>query len=123
MKIAIALLSSLVLGMPALACDKVDAAKVQLALAEMGASWSEQDGRVVLHWGREWDGAAAPQRARLLQAFAQGDACLAGGPREIAFYRKGELVGRAAPAQGVQLLDAATLRVARGGAAATDCTK
>ncbi len=123
MKTATALLLSLVLGTPALACDKVDAAKVQLTLAEMGASWSEQDGRVVLHWGWEWDGAPAPQRVRLLQAFADGDACLAGRPREIAFYRKGELVGRSAPAIGVQLLDTATVRVARSGAAAADCAR
>lgn len=123
MKTATALLLSLVLGTPVLACDKVDAAKVQLALAEMGASWSEQGSGVVLHWGREWDGAAAPQRARLLQAFADGDACLAGRPREIAFYRKGQLVGRSAPASGVQLLDTATVRVARSGSAAADCTK
>lgn len=89
----------------AFACDKVDAAKVQLVLSEMGAVWSEQAGSVRFDWGREWDGAAPRQRVALLQAFADGDACLSGRAREVAFYRKGKLVGRASPITGLQLLD------------------
>jgi len=94
---------------PAIACDKVDAAKVQLVLSEMGTQWSEQDGRVTLHWGWEWDGATRAQRLQLLRTFASGDGCLSGQGREINFYRKGRLVGMAAPAAGVQLVsDTAT---------------
>lgn len=74
-------------------------------LSEMGAEWSDRDGGVKLDWGWEWDGAASPQRLRLLQAFAEGDACLTGQTREISFYRKGKLVGRASPAFGIQLLN------------------
>jgi hypothetical protein len=96
---------------PAGACDQVDAAKVQLMLSETGAQWSERGGRVVLEWGWAWDGAAAAQRLGLLAAFAQGDTCLAGRSREIEFYRKGALVGRAGPA-GVQLLGQAAPRPA-----------
>lgn len=92
----------------AFACDKVDAAKAQLALSEMGAQWSEQDGRVTLEWGWEWDGAARPQRLELLRAFASGDGCLTGQAREIKFYRKGRLVGVASPTAGVQLVGDST---------------
>lgn len=92
-----------------MACDKVDAAKVQSVLSEMGAQWSERDGRVTLHWGWEWDGAAGAQRLGLLRAFADGDVCLTGQAREISFFRKGKLVGMASPTSGVQLVsDTAT---------------
>jgi hypothetical protein len=88
----------------AVACDKVDAAKVQFALSEMGAQWSEQGGRAMLEWGWAWDGTGRAQRLELLRAFAGSDSCLTGRAREIAFYRKGQLVGMALPATGVQLV-------------------
>lgn len=88
----------------AVACDKVDAAKVQATISEMGSQWSERDGGVSLDWGRAWDGAAEKQRIGLLRAFAEGDVCLTGRAREISFYRHGKLVGRSGAA-GIQLLD------------------
>jgi hypothetical protein len=112
-KTLIALLLAGVCSTSAIACDKVDAAKVQFMLSEMGAEWSDRDGRIKLDWGWEWDGAPSPQRLRLLQAFAEGDACLTGQTREISFYRKGKLVGRASPAFGIQLLnDSASVQAA-----------
>ena len=104
MKNVCAWLLALSCAAPVLACDKVDAANVQAALSEMGTQWSERAGVVNLEWGREWDGTAAAQRLALLRAFAEGDACLAGRPREISFYRQGKLVGRSGAA-GIQLLD------------------
>lgn len=104
MKTAAALLLAASCSGSAVACDKVDAAKVQFTLSEMGAQWSEQDGRVTLHWGWEWDGAAPAQRLGLLRAFAEGDGCLTGQAREIRFYRNGKLVGQASPTAGVQLV-------------------
>lgn len=109
MKNVCALLLTLSCAAPVLACDKVDAANVQAAFSEMGAQWTERAGGLNLEWGREWDGTAAAQRLGLLRAFAEGDACLAGRPREISFYRQGKLVGRAGPA-GIQLLDTAPPR-------------
>jgi hypothetical protein len=90
--------------MPAMACQKVDAAQLQSVLSEMGAQWSERDGRVMLQWGWEWDGAGPAQRLALLRAFADGDTCLAGQAREISFYRKGMLVGTASPTSGIHLV-------------------
>lgn len=109
MKTVATLLLGALCSASAIACDKVDAAKVQFVLSEMGAQWSERDGRVTLHWGWEWDGAPRAQRLGLLRAFADGDGCLAGQVREISFYRKGKLVGKVSPKSGVQLVsDTAT---------------
>lgn len=105
---------------PALACDKVDAAKVQFIFSEMGAEWSEQSGLVRLDWGRAWDGTAPRQRVALLQAFADGDACLSGRAREVVSYRRGKLVARASPTNGLQLLDEAA-RPTRPAATGGDC--
>jgi hypothetical protein len=113
MKALSALLLAGLCSTSAIACDKVDAAKVQFTLSEMGTVWSEQDGRVKLDWAWEWDGAAPRQRLALLQAFAEGDVCLTGQTREISFYRKGKLVARASPTSGIQLLnDSATAQTA-----------
>jgi hypothetical protein len=104
MKTVSALLLALACTGQAMACDKVDAANVQVALADTGTQWSERGGEVSLDWGRVWDGTAARQRLGLLKAFAEGDVCLTGRAREISFYHQGRLVGRASPA-GIQLLD------------------
>ena len=114
MKTLPALLLTAFCALPAFACDKVDAAQVQLAFAEMGAEWSEQGGRVAVEWGRARDGAAAERRLRLLRTFAQADACLSGAARPIAFHRNGRLVGAAWPG-GIELVPAA---VKSAGAAA-----
>lgn len=103
MKTLPAMLLSAFCAMPAFACDKVDAAKVQSILAEMGVSWSEQAGRVAVEWGRAWDGAGADLRLQLLRTFTQGDACLSGVTRAIAFHRNGRLVGTASAA-GIELV-------------------
>lgn len=113
MKTLPALLLSALCAMPASACDQVDAARVQLAFAEMGAWWSEHDGRVSVEWGRAWDGAGPQRRAELLRTFAQADACLSGATRRIDFHRQARLVGTASAA-GIELAPA----VSRVGAAA-----
>lgn len=102
--------------MPVLACDRLDAARLQSTFAEAGATWSDRGGAVRLEWGRVWDGAAPAQRLALLRAFAQGDACLAGRPRAIVFERNGKAVGSASPGAGVQLLDETPRAVAANAA-------
>ncbi|HEY0886329.1 MAG TPA: hypothetical protein VGE20_13655 [Ramlibacter sp.] len=113
MKTLPALLLSALCAMPASACDKADAAQVQLAFAEMGAWWSEQGGRVAVELGRAWDGAGPQRRVHLLRTFAQADACLSGAARSLDFRRHARLVGTASAA-GVELAPA----VSRVGAAA-----
>ncbi|HWI80775.1 hypothetical protein [Ramlibacter sp.] len=95
----------------AVACDRLDATQVLAAMADMGAAWSEQGGTVALELGPAWDGAADPQRLRLLGAFAASDACLAGQSRRISFHRRGQLVGLAAGGA-VQLVGAGVRRAA-----------
>jgi hypothetical protein len=90
----------------------VDAAKVQFALSEMGAQWSERSGRVSLDWGPAWDGASTARRLALMHAFAQGDACLSGQIREITFHRRGRLVATASLREGIALLDDAAQALA-----------
>lgn len=109
MKTVPALLLALACAGQSIACDKVGAANVQAAFTDAGTQWSERGGVVTLDWGRVWEGTAAAQRMEMLRSFAEGDACLAGGAREISFYHHGKLVGRASPA-GIQLLDAAPPR-------------
>jgi len=41
----------------------------------------------------------------LIKTFADSDACLNGSAREIKYYRKGKLVGKASPTTGIKLLD------------------
>jgi len=102
-KAALALLFATSCTTAALACDKVDAAKVQRAFAEAGASWTDRAAGVALEWGWAWDGAPAARRLALLKAFAAGDECLTGAARPISFYRNGRLVGTASAA-GVHLV-------------------
>lgn len=111
MKTLPVLLLSAFCALPASACDRVDAAQVQLAFAEMGAWWSEQGGRVVVEWGRAWDGAGPQRRMQLLRTFAQADACLSGAARTIDFHRQARLVGTASAA-GVELAPAVSLGAA-----------
>lgn len=114
MKNLTAMVLSALCAMPASACDKVDAAKVQLVFAELGVSWSEQGGHIAVEWGRAWDGAGADRRLRLLRTFAQADACVSGVTRAIDFHRNGRLVGTASAAGMALVPD----RVKSAGAAA-----
>lgn len=73
-------------------------------LREM-ASWSEKGGKIRFDWGADWDAADRRQRLGLITTFADSDACLTGRAREIEYYRKGKLVGRASPTKGISLAE------------------
>jgi hypothetical protein len=105
-KIAVLILATccLFFASPSAACDKEAARKVQAMLKNM-ATWYEKDNEVAFKWGNDWDHATPDQRLGLIRTFADSDACLTGKAREIKFYRKGKLVGKASPTWGIKLLD------------------
>jgi len=104
MKTLVALAAALFFSTSAIACDKEAAIKVQSMLRDM-ATWQEKDGKTSFKWGSDWDHASQQQRLGLIRTFADSDACLTGRPREINFYRKGKLVGKASPTSGIRLVD------------------
>jgi hypothetical protein len=86
------------------ACDESKARNVQSMLQSMG-TWNEKSGVTTFKWGAAWDDFAPHERKGMITAFADSDACLTGRPREINFYRKGKLVGKASPSSGIRVLD------------------
>lgn len=104
MKTLIALTFTLLFSVSAIACDQAAASSVQSMLRDM-ATWYEKDGKITFKWGSDWDQAAPHERLGLIRSFADSDACLTGRPREINFYRKGKLVGKASPSSGIRLVE------------------
>ena len=100
----IALIVAFLFSTSAIACDQVAAGRVQTMLHDM-ATWYEKDGKITFKWGSDWDHAAPHERLGLIRSFADSVACLTGRTREINFYRKGKLVGKASQASGIQLVD------------------
>lgn len=86
------------------ACDEAKARNVQSMLQGMGV-WSETGGVTTFKWGSAWDDFAPHERTGMIKSFANADACLKGMAREINFYRKGKLVGKASPSSGISLID------------------
>ncbi len=68
-------------------------------------SWSMKQGIVVYRWGSDWDQIPRDKRLKLIEGFANCDACITGGAREIVFFRKGKRVGEASPSTGIRLID------------------
>ena len=48
-----------------------------------------------------YDNMTPSERKGVITAYADADACLSGKPRSIHFYRKGKLVGKADPVEGI----------------------
>lgn len=88
----------------ALACDESRARNVQSMMQSMG-TWNENSGVTTFKWGAAWDDFAPHERKGMISAFADSDACLKGVAREINFYRKGKLVGKASPSSGIRVVD------------------
>lgn len=83
-------------------CNVNYAKKIQKNFKQM-ATWKVMDGVVIFKWGYVWDDLAPEERLKLIQGFADSDACIIGKAREIRFYRKGNLVGKADPTWGIEL--------------------
>lgn len=68
------------------------------------ASVSEKNGKVYSAWNDNWHAATLPQKEGMIAAIANSDACLTGGTRYIFIHYNGELVARADPIKGIEVL-------------------
>lgn len=85
------------------ACDKADALRVRDMLSEFAKSHQEGD-HLAVHWVYKIEADSEAKRLKMVQAYADVDACLTGGAREILFYRKQKLMGIASPTSGIRLV-------------------
>lgn len=84
-------------------CNPMAAREVQSMLAEFARSHVEGD-HLAVHWVYKIENQPEPKRLKMVQTYADMDACLNGGPREIMFYRQNKLMGIASPNSGVRLV-------------------
>jgi hypothetical protein len=85
-------------------CDLAGAARLQDNLAQL-SSWKESKKGVEVTWNKFF-ATQPPEKARkLIETFANVDACLTGKAREIRFFSDGQLVGKASPDTGIVVAD------------------
>lgn len=84
-------------------CDKMVALDVQSGIREF-AKWRIEGDHLAVHWVYKIEKLPEAERLRMVRTYADMDACLSGGAREIMFYRKEKLMGIASPASGVRLI-------------------
>ena len=84
-------------------CNKVAAQDVQLGIREF-AKWHMEGDHLAVHWTYAIEKQPETKRLQRITTYADMDACLGGGAREIMFYRKGKLMGIASPNSGFRLI-------------------
>ena len=84
-------------------CNKDAAQEVRRGLSEFAKSHVEGD-HLTVHWTYAIEKQPEAKRLQMVTTYANMDACLGGGAREIMFYRKGKLIGIASPTSGVRLV-------------------
>nr|WP_315249260.1 hypothetical protein [uncultured Duganella sp.] len=84
-------------------CNKSAAMDVRTMLDEFAKTHIEGD-HLAVHWIYKIEKESEPKRLKMVQTYADMDACLSGGAREIMFYRKNKLMGIASPDTGVRLV-------------------
>jgi hypothetical protein len=104
MKTTVALCFTILFSTTSFACDETASRNVQKMLHEMAIWYADKD-IITFKWGSDWDEATPTEKLSLIKTFANSDACLTGKPREINFYRKGKLVGKASPTSGINLIN------------------
>jgi hypothetical protein len=90
-------------GAGAAECNKAAALDVKQMLSEFVKSHQEGD-HLSVHWIYKIEKDPEAKRLKMVQVYADMDACLTGGAREIMFYRKEKLMGIASPSSGVRLV-------------------
>lgn len=96
----LALTSSCALGAP---CNKNAALDIQLGIREF-AQWRIEGDHLTAHWTYKIEKLPEAERLKMVTTYANMDACLSGGAREIHFYRKGRVMGIASPITGIRLI-------------------
>jgi hypothetical protein len=84
-------------------CNKSAALEVKYMLAEFAKSHQEGD-HLAVYWVYKIEKEPESKRLKMIQSYADTDACLTGGAREIMFYRKEKLMGIASPTSGIRLV-------------------
>lgn len=72
-------------------------------LGEFAKSHIEGD-HLAVFWVFKIENEPESKRLKMVQTYADMDACLYGGTREIMFYRKNKLMGIASPNSGIRLV-------------------
>jgi hypothetical protein len=88
------------------ACDKAGAVNLQANIAQF-ATWKERGGAVEVTWDDFFAGQPIDNKRKMIEAFANIDACITGTARDIRFYEKGRLMAVASPTSGISLIPTA----------------
>jgi hypothetical protein len=85
-------------------CNKLAALEVKSMMAEFAKTQVEGD-HLAVYWLYKIEKEPDAKRLKMVTTFANMDACLTGGSREIMFYRKNKLMGIASPNSGIRLVN------------------
>ena len=84
-------------------CSRAASVEAQSMLHEF-AQWRTEGDHLAVHWIYKIELRPEIERLKMVATYANMDACLAGGAREILFYRNNKLMAIASPASGVRLI-------------------
>lgn len=84
-------------------CDKASAQRVKTMVSSM-AIVSEKNGDLICAWKDNWYSYSQSQKDQMISAVADSDACLLGKLRPIYIYYMGEVVARATPYTGIEVV-------------------
>jgi hypothetical protein len=106
MKIIIAACAVLLLAQPASAvpCNTRAAAEVMVGIREF-AQWRIEGDHLAVYWIYKIENRPMAERLKMVETYANMDACLSGEAREIHFYRKKKIMGIASPTSGIKLVN------------------
>lgn len=88
----------------AVPCNIQAAAEVMAGIREF-AKWNVEGDHLAVYWTFNIEKKPALERLKMVRTYANMDACLSGGAREIHFYRKNKLMGIASPTSGIKLVN------------------
>jgi hypothetical protein len=84
-------------------CNMLAAREVRVGISEFAKERIEGD-HLAVHWVYKIEKLPEAERMKMVTTYANMDACLVGGAREIHFYRKGKIMGIASPTTGIKLI-------------------